>query len=88
MDEKDPDVAFCVVKVAFRWAREAQPTGDDAYLSYRNNWGLGYDQYHAAFKLTAVRLDFDSKRFSTRSAQIGGASAVASAGFPEWQIKN
>ena len=32
MDETDPDVAFCVVKDAFRWAREAQPTGEDAFL--------------------------------------------------------
>ena len=35
----------------------------------------------------AVRLDFDPKRFSTHSARIGGASALASAGLPDRQIK-
>jgi hypothetical protein len=55
MDETDPDVAFCVVKDAFRWAREAQPTGEDAFLSYRNSWGLGYDQYNAAFASTLIQ---------------------------------
>jgi len=87
MDEADPNVAFCVVRDAFRWAKEAQPTGEDAFLSYRNTWGLGYDQYNAAFKLTAVRMDFPPDRFSTHSARIGGASALAAAGLPEWQIK-
>ena len=86
-DENDPDVTFCDVKDAFRWARETQPTGADAFLSYRNIWGLGYNQYNAVFKLMAVRLDFDPKRFSTHSARIGGASALASAGLPDRQIK-
>lgn len=87
MDEADPNVAFCVVRDAFRWAKEARPTKEDAFLSYRNTWGLGYEQYNAAFKLTAVRMDFPPDRFSTHSARIGGASALAAAGLPEWQIK-
>lgn len=87
MDENDPTVAFCVVRDAFRWAKDARPTGDDAFLSYRNSWGLGYDHYNAAFKLTAIRMDLPPLRFSTHSARIGGASALAAAGLPDWQIK-
>lgn len=87
MDESDPSVAFCVVRDALRWAQVARPTGEDAFLSYRNEWGLGYDQYNAAFKLTALRMDLPPERYSTHSARIGGASALASAGLPDWQIK-
>ena len=67
MDEDNPDVAFCVVRDAFRWAQVARPTGQDAFLSYRNTWVLGYDQYNAAFKLTAIRMDLPPERFSTHS---------------------
>jgi len=87
MDESNPDVAFCVVRDAFRWAQEARPIGEDAFLSYHNSWGLGYDQYNRAFKVTAIHMDLPPERFSTHSARIGGASALAAAGLPDWQIK-
>ena len=87
MDESNPDVAFCVVRDAFRWAQEARPRGEDAFLSYHNSWGLGYDQYNRAFKVTAIHMNLPPGRFSTHSARIGGASALAAAGLPDWQIK-
>ena len=34
VDESDPDVAFCVITDALRVARDAQPTGEDAFLFY------------------------------------------------------
>ena len=33
VDESDPDVAFCVITDALRLARDAQPMGEDAFLS-------------------------------------------------------
>ena len=65
----------------------ARPRGRDTFLSYRIQWGLAYDEYNQAFKLTAQRMDFDPARFSTHAARIGGASALAAAGLPDWQIK-
>ena len=40
-DENDPDVTFCVVKDAFRWARETQPTGADAFISLISQYFWG-----------------------------------------------
>ena len=34
VDESDPDVAFCVITDALRLARDAQPTGEDAFIFY------------------------------------------------------
>lgn len=87
MDEASPDVAFCVVSDAFRWAQQARPRGRDAFLSFRNKWVLTYEEYNAAIKTTASRMDFQPERFSTHALRIGGASALAAAGLPDWQIK-
>ncbi len=87
MDETSPHIAFCVVRDAFRWAQFARPRGRDAFISFRNQWGLEYEEYNAAIKLTATRMDFQPERYSTHAIRIGGASALAAAGLPDWQIK-
>ena len=86
LDEADPAVAFCVAKLAFRWAQEARPTGQDAFLSYRSKWVLDYETYNKSIKLTARRMGINEARMSTHSVRIGGASALAAAGLPNWQI--
>ena len=48
MDETSPHIAFCVVRDAFRWAQFARPRGRDAFISFRNRWGLEYEEYNAA----------------------------------------
>ena len=32
-------------------------------------------------------MDFQPERYSTHAIRIGGASALAAAGLPDWQIK-
>ena len=87
MDESSPAVAFCVVKDAFRWAQLAQPRGSDAFLSYHNQWVITYEEYNQAIKVTAERMGLDPRRYSTHAVRIGGTSALAAAGLPDWQIK-
>ena len=88
VDESDPDVAFCVITDALRLARDAQPTGEDALVFARCNiWGIGDDQYNAAFKSPQFALTLNLSVCSTHSARIGGPSALASAKLPDGQIK-
>jgi hypothetical protein len=86
-DTSSPSVAFCVASDTFRWAQEARPQGTDSLFSYRNKWQLTPDVYRSAIKAVAKSMGLDASRYSSHSLRIAGASALASAGKPDWFIK-
>jgi hypothetical protein len=81
------DVAFCLATDAFQWAQKARPKGDESFLSYRTTWMVNCEAYNAAIQRVAHRMGLHHKRFTSHSLRIGGASALAAAGMPDWFIK-
>jgi hypothetical protein len=86
-DTSSPDVAFCLATDAFRWSQKACPRGDESFLSYRNKWMLEPSEYNKNIQRVAHRMGLDHRRFTSHSLRIGGASALAAAGMPDWFIK-
>ena len=80
-------MAFCVASDTFRWAQKARPQGTDSLFSYRTKWHLTPDVYRSAIKAVAKSMCLDASRYSSHSLRIAGASALASAGKPDWFIK-
>ena len=66
------------------WAR---PTQDGPFFVYRSSIRLSYHTMAKHIKATAVRMGFNKSFFSTHSLRIGGASALAAAGVPDYIIQ-
>jgi len=83
--------AFNITKDMFNWSRKTKSEPDDPFFSYRKTKDtatfITYDQINGGVKETMRHLGFQENRFSTHSLRIGGASALAQAGTPEYVIK-
>jgi len=86
-----PDCVFCVATIMFEWAKIAQPSPLNPFLSYNGRvgpqWALTYERYKSIIKRTATFCGFDSKRFGTHSCRIGGATILAADGHPNHSIQ-
>ena len=78
---------FDLAEDMWRYAVWARPTEDGPFFVYRNSIRLSYHSYTKNIKMTATRLGFADKFFSTHSLRIGGASALAAAGVRDSTIQ-
>jgi hypothetical protein len=79
--------AFDFVGDCFRWASIARPKRDAPFISTSDGWELSYSRLNAAIKKLATVFGLDPKRYSSHSLRIGGASALAAAGAPDYIIQ-
>ena len=79
--------AFDLAADMFSWAVRAQPKYGHPFLSYRGEWRLGYAALSKVIKLVAKELGLDPARYRTHSLRIGGASMMAAAGRPDYEIQ-
>ncbi len=71
----------------FRWASIARPKRGALFISTSDGWELSYAKLNAAIKKLATVFGLDPKRYSSHSLRIGGASALAAAGAPDYIIQ-
>ena len=86
----DPSkTAFCICSDMFFFASRARPLSKAPFFSSSiENWSLTAAVLNVAIKEVAeIGFRMDSARFSTRSLRVGGASALAAAGVPDYIIQ-
>jgi hypothetical protein len=81
------DCAYCIVTSLHSWAVRAQPLFGQPFLSWRGEWVLSYDRLSKAIKKVASEMGLDPTRYRTHSLRIGGASMLAAAGRPDYEIQ-
>ena len=59
---------------------------DQPFFTFQSTFKLTYAQFNKAHKDVAVSVGFDPTRFSCKSSRVGGACALAYAGFPDSYI--
>ena len=79
--------AYDVVADLYAWTIRAQPKLDKPFFTFRNQFTLSYDTLSAAIKKVAAEMGLDAARFRTHSLRIGGASMMAAAGRPDYEIQ-
>lgn len=79
--------AFDIVGDLYDWAVRAQPRQGQPFLSYRGEWVLSYKTLSQAIKLVAKEMGLVPARFRTHSLRIGGATMMAAAGRPDYEIQ-
>lgn len=79
--------AFDVVKECWDWANLARPVKDNPFLSFSTAWALTPTLVQDALRDAAKTLDLDPSRITLHGLRIGGASALAAAGFPDHYIQ-
>ena len=60
---------------------------DGQFFVYDSSVRLSYHTFTKNIKMTTTRLGFNHEFFSTHSLRIGGASALAAAGVPDYIIQ-
>ena len=78
--------AYDLVADLHSWAVRAQLGVDRPFFAYQNEWTLSYDTLSRAIKLVAAQMGLNPARFRTHSLRIGGASMMAAAGRPDYEI--
>jgi len=79
--------AYCIVTSLYTWAIRAQPRFGHPFLSWRGEWVLSYNRLSKAIKKVASEMGLDPSRYRTHSLRIGGASMLAAAGRPDYEIQ-
>lgn len=79
--------AYCIVTSLHSWAVRAQPLFGQPFLSWRGEWVLSYDRLSKAIKRVASEMGLNPNRYRTHSLRIGGASMLAAAGRPDYEIQ-
>ena len=78
---------FDLAEDMWRYAVWARPTQEGPFFVYRQSIRLSYHNLTKHIKATAARMGFNQAFFSTHSLRIGGASALAAAGVPDYIIQ-
>jgi hypothetical protein len=79
--------AFDLAADMYSWAARAKPKFGQPFLSFRGEWVLKYDVLSKAIKRVAKEMGLDPSRYRTHSLRIGGASMMAAAGRPDYEIQ-
>ena len=85
--EVDATHAFDLAAHMYSWAVRAQQLFGQPFLSFRGEWVLKYDTLSKAIKRVAKEMGLDPTRYRTHSLRIGGASMMAAAGRPDYEIQ-
>ena len=82
----DSEMAFDLVSVLYEWACVARPSKGQMFFSApATKFELKADHMNSALKKVAIAFDFPGGlHFSSHSLRIGGASALAAAGVPDY----
>ena len=83
----DETHAFDLAGDLYKWAVCAKPLQGHAFFSYQGQWSLSYDTFSKAIKKVAKEMGLDPDRYRTHSLRIGGASMMAAAGRPDYEIQ-
>ena len=78
---------FDLAEDMWRYAVWARPTPEGPFFVYRSSIRLSYHVFTNNIKKTAGLMGFNRDFFSTHSLRIGGASALAAAGVPDYIIQ-
>ena len=78
--------AFNITIILFRWAKHACLKLDQPFFTFQSIFKLTYVQFNKAHEDVAISVGFDPARFSCKSSRVGGACALAYAGFPDSYI--
>jgi len=84
------DQAFDITKILFEWAQVARPSSKQPFFSWKigNKINtLSRNQIDKAIKSIASKYGFPTKRWTSKSLRIGGASVLAAAQVPDYTIK-
>jgi hypothetical protein len=87
-DLADMHQTYCIsTALLWMYALSAHPTRGRSFFYIANlNWSLKPPYFNACLKEMAFYFSLDPTRISTHSLQIGGASALAAAGVPDYII--
>ena len=78
--------AFDFATDMWDWSVRAKPLPDQPFFSC-GKYTLSASALNKSIKKTAMALGLPSKRMSTHSLRIGGASALAASGVPDYIIQ-
>ena len=78
---------FDLAEDMWKYAIWACPTTEGPFFVYRSSVRLSYETLVKHIKGTAGLMGFNKSFFSTHSLRIGGASALAAAGVPDYIIQ-
>ena len=86
-DLSDMRQTYCITTALWTYAQSARPTrGRSFFYIAHLNWTLKPPYFNACLKEMAVYFKLDQTRISSHSLRIGGASALAAAGVPDYII--
>ena len=86
-DLTDARQTYCITTALWTYAQSAHPTrGRSFFYIAHLNWTLKPPYFNACLKEMAIYFSLDPTRVSSHSLRIGGASALAAAGVPDYII--
>jgi hypothetical protein len=89
--KRDHNITYCYVLTMYEWACRGRPTSNQPFFSCNTDpvpWCITERLYNNSIK-QGVKLCgiIDSRRYSSKSLRIAGASALAAANIPDYTIK-
>lgn len=86
-DLADPNQAYCITKTLWKYAKAVRPVKGMSFFYIPGlKWTLKPRYFNLCLKQLAVLYNLDPARISSHSLRIGGASALAAAGVPDYLI--
>ena len=88
-DLSDPNQVYCITSKLWGYAKASRPVrGRSFFFIPALQWTLQPTYFNACLKKMAVAYGLDPRRVSSHSLRIGGASALAAAGVPDYVIRD
>ena len=88
-DMMDPNQAYCITDTLWKFAVAARPIkGRSFFYIPQLKWTLKPTYFNLCLKQLALLYNLDLTRISSHSLRIGGASALAAAGVPDYLIRD
>lgn len=88
-DLSDPNQVYCITSKLWEYAKASHPVrGRSFFLIPTLQWTLKPPYFNVCLQKLAVAYGLDPRRVSSHSLRIGGASALAAAGVPDYVIQD
>lgn len=86
-DTADANQVYCITTKLWEYARASRPVrGKSFFFIPVIQWTLKPPYFNTCLKQLAIAYGLDPERVSSHSLRIGGASALAAAGLPDYVI--
>ena len=88
-DLADPQQSYCITTALWTFAKAIFPVRGRSFFYIQSlDWTLRPPHFNKGLKAMATYFQLDPARVSSHSLRIGGASALAAAGVPDYIIMN